>query len=272
MSELSTADHRASPPRIDIPRDYNAAHELIERNLQAGRATKIAYIDDNGSYTYGDLAQRVNRCSNALLGLGIEAEHRVLLCMLDTIDFPTAFLGSIKAGIVPIAANTLLTTADYEYMLRDSRARALIVSAPLLHVFAPLLGRLPQLKHVIVSGMATTNTPLADTIRSQTYSRGPPHRFAPAATTSDDMCFWLYSSGSTGAPKGTVHTHSSLITTAELYASPSSASARTMSFFRRRSSFCLRPRERTHVPAIRRRHHGVDGRATDACHRLRATY
>ena len=130
MVGLSTADQRVSPPRIDIPRDYNAAHDLIERNLQAGRASKVAYIDDRGSTTYAELAERVNRCSNALIGLGLEPEQRVLLCVLDTIDFPTAFLGSIKAGIVPIAANTLLTTADYEYMLRDSRAHALIVSVP----------------------------------------------------------------------------------------------------------------------------------------------
>ena len=113
MPGLSTADHRVSPPRIDIPRDYNAAHDLIERNLQAGRSDKSAYIDDNGGYTYGELAERVNRCANALISLGLEPEQRVLLCILDTIDFPTAFLGSIKAGIVPIAANTLLTTADY---------------------------------------------------------------------------------------------------------------------------------------------------------------
>jgi benzoate-CoA ligase len=218
MAGLSTADHRVSPPRIDIPRDYNAAHDLIERNLQAGRAAKTAYIDDSGSYTYRQLAERVNRCGNALVGLGLEAEQRLLLCVLDTIDFPTAFLGSIKAGIVPIAVNTLLTTADYEYMLRDSRAHALIVSAPLLPVFAPLLGKLPQLKHVIVCGASAGATGA-----HHSFSRlleDAPAGFAPAPTTSDDMCFWLYSSGSTGAPKGTVHAHSSLINTAELYAWP----------------------------------------------------
>src|SRR5438876_830725 len=91
MVGLSTADQRVSPPRIDIPRDYNAAHDLIERNLQAGRASKVAYIDDRGSTTYAELAERVNRCSNALIGLGLEPEQRVLLCVLDTIDFPTAF-------------------------------------------------------------------------------------------------------------------------------------------------------------------------------------
>jgi benzoate-CoA ligase len=220
MSGLSTADHRVSPPRIDIPRNYNAAHDLIERNLQAGRAAKVAYIDDHGSYTYGEFAQRVNRCGNALVGLGLEAEQRVLLCILDSIDFPTAFLGSIKAGIVPIAANTLLTTADYEYMLRDSRAHALIVSAPLLPVFAPLLGRLPQLKHVIVCGLAENKNAAGGHHSFSHLLAAAAEGFAPADTTCDDMCFWLYSSGSTGAPKGTVHAHSSLITTAELYAWP----------------------------------------------------
>jgi benzoate-CoA ligase len=215
MPSLSTADHRASPPRVDIPRDYNAAHDLIERNLAAGRAGKTVYIDDNGVYTYGDLAKRVNRCANALVGLGLQPEQRVLLCLHDSIDFPAAFLGSIKAGIVPVAGNTLLTAKDYEYMLRDSRARALIVSAPLVPTFAPLLGAVPDLKHVIVSGGEPgTHASFAKLLA------GAGTAFAPAETTCDDACFWLYSSGSTGAPKGTVHVHSSLIQTAELYAKP----------------------------------------------------
>jgi benzoate-CoA ligase len=218
MPALSTADHRARPPRIDIPRDYNAAHDLIERNLAAGRADKVAYIDDAGTYTYGELAARVNRCANALTALGIEPEQRVLLCHLDTIDFPSVFLGAIKAGIVPIATNTLLMTHDYDYMLRDSRARALIVSAPLLSTFAPLLDKHRRLAHVIVSGaqgeLASGHLSLSRLMAESSTS------FAPADTTRDDACFWLYSSGSTGAPKGTVHLHSSLVTTAELYARP----------------------------------------------------
>src|SRR5512143_2736094 len=88
MPGLSTADHRTIPPRVEIPREYNAAHDLLERNLRAGRAGKTAFIDDAGSYTYGDLAERVNRFANALTGLGVAREQRVLLCLLDTIDFP----------------------------------------------------------------------------------------------------------------------------------------------------------------------------------------
>ncbi len=215
MPELSSADHDASPPRVKIPRDYNAAYDLIQRNLQAGRGAKIAYIDDQGSYSYGDLAERVNRFGNVLAGIGLEAENRVLLCLLDTIDFPTAFLGSIQAGVVPIAANTLLTTADYDFMLGDSRAKALVVSEQLWPLFAPIVAKHRTLRHVIVSGTDGKGNPcLCDLIKGVS-----PH-FAPAPTTCDDICFWLYSSGSTGTPKGTVHLHSHLIQTAELYGRP----------------------------------------------------
>jgi benzoate-CoA ligase len=215
MPSLSKADQRTSPPQVEIARDYNAAHDLIERNLAAGRGAKVAYVDDSGSYTYADLAERVNRAANALVHLGLQPEQRVLLCLLDTIDFPSVFLGAIKAGIVPVAGNTLLTTKDYEYMLRDSRARALVVSAALLPAFAPLLGTLPHLRHVIVSGGdAGNHHALAKLMAAAGKS------FEAADTTRDDACFWLYSSGSTGAPKGTVHLQSSMILTAELYAKP----------------------------------------------------
>ena len=152
MAMPSNVDRTVSPPRITIPRDYNAAADLIDRNLHAGRAAKVAYHDDHASHTYGELAERVNRVANALVALGLQMEQRVLLCLHDTIDFPACFLGSIKAGVVPIAANTLLTTADYGYMLHDSRALVLIVSESLLPTFTTLLGTSPFLKHVIVSG------------------------------------------------------------------------------------------------------------------------
>ena len=214
MPSLSSADHSVSPPRITIPREYNAAHDLIERNLAAGRADKVAFIDDRGSYTYGDVDRRSSAFANVLRELGLEMEQRILLCLHDTIDFPSAFLGAIKAGVVPVAVNTLLTQADYEYMLADSRARVAVVSEGLLPLFQPLLGKLPFLRQILVSGSNTEAGSLAAALANASDKfEGPP-------TTSDDPCFWLYSSGSTGAPKGTVHVHSSLIQTAELYARP----------------------------------------------------
>jgi benzoate-CoA ligase len=152
MAQFSSADHRASPPSIDIPHDYNAAYDLIERNLCAGRGTKIAFHDTSGAHTYDELAERVNRFADAITVLGVEMEQLVLLCLHDTIDFPTAFLGAIKAGVVPVAVSALLTQGEYEHLLVDSRARVLFVSESLIPTFAPLLGKSPFLRHVIVSG------------------------------------------------------------------------------------------------------------------------
>lgn len=193
---------------------YNAAEDLIERNL-AARPDKVAYIDEHGSYSFAELAARVNRAANALTDLGLPAECRVMLCLLDTIDFPSVFLGAIKAGLVPIAVNTLLTSQDFDFMLRDSRAQALVVSHALLPSFNPILTGQPFLKHVVVSG-ADASPHLA----LEKLMAGALEQFSVAPTRPDDACFWLYSSGSTGTPKGVVHVQTSMIKTAELYAQP----------------------------------------------------
>jgi len=190
---------------MEFPRSFNAAEDLVEGNLIAGRAGKIAYIDDAGRCSFGELAERVNRMGNHLLSLGLRMEDRILIAMHDSIDWPVAFLGAIKAGIVPVAVNTLLTTKDYEFMLADSRAKALLVSEPLLPQFQPFIGKLLFLKHVITS-------PFKDLLNKSAKE------LSAAPSTSDDPCFWLYSSGSTGMPKGTVHVHASMRLTAELYA------------------------------------------------------
>ncbi len=202
-------------PQVSIPRDYNAAVDLIGRNLP-GRADKPAFIDDHETLTYGALAERVDRAANGFRRLGIEPESRILLVMLDTVDFPVAFLGAIKAGIVPVPVNTVLTTDDYRFMLADSRARALVVSDALYDRLAPAAAGLPMLRHVIVAGKKVPRGQLS----FRKLLAGVHARAEAAATSCDDACFWLYSSGSTGAPKGAVHLQSDLILTAELYAKP----------------------------------------------------
>jgi benzoate-CoA ligase len=215
VPELSSAEHSRSPPQVKIPRSYNAAHDLIERNLQAGRQGQVAFIDDRQAITFGELAKRVNRFASGLRSIGVEPEDRILLCMLDTIDWPTVFLGAIKAGVVPVCVNTLLTTADYDYMLRDSRAKALFVSRALFAAFDGLHASIPTLGRVVIS-----EAPLADGGDIGAILDHGEEECEPADTSADDPCFWLYSSGSTGLPKGTVHCHSSLIQTAELYGGP----------------------------------------------------
>ncbi|MCY7319591.1 MAG: benzoate-CoA ligase family protein [Ramlibacter sp.] len=211
--QTSRADHRATPPRVDIPRDYNAAHDLLERNR--GRASKVAFIDStNGAQlTFGQLAEQSHRFANALRGHGFAPESRILLAVLDTLEWPVVFLGCILAGVVPVAANTLLTAKDFEFMLRDSRAQGLVVSAPLWPSVRDIIGDIDSLETVIVAGAQgeAARTTVAELVRQAAATP------TVADTCSDDACFWLYSSGSTGTPKGTVHLHSHLVQTAELY-------------------------------------------------------
>lgn len=198
-----------------VPRDYNFAADVLARNLDAGRADKPAYVDGSRTLTYRQLADRVARFSTALRGLGIRREERVLLALTDTIDWPTAFLGCLKAGIVAVPVNTLLTEDDYRFMLTDSRAKALVVSEVLFPRFAEIVRQCPDLEHVIVSG----ENPHGYRLFEDVVGADEPDPYT-APTTCDDMAFWLYTSGSTGQPKGAVHVHASLKLTADLYGTP----------------------------------------------------
>jgi len=198
-----------------IPREYNFAADVLQRNLAAGRTNKPAFIDPRGSWSYAQLADRVDRFGAVLRSLGIRREERILICLLDTIDWPTAFLGAIKAGVVAVPVNTLMTENDYRFMLADSRARVVVVSEALYPKFAKLIPECPDIAHVIVSGVnAQGHKRFEDLIAD-----AKPEPFT-APTLRDDMCFWLYTSGSTGKPKGAVHIHADLPLTHDLYAGP----------------------------------------------------
>jgi benzoate-CoA ligase family protein len=237
---------------VEVPREYNAASHFIDRHVGEGRGGKLAYIDDRGSYRYAELVTRVNRAGNVLKRLGVEMEQRVLLCLSDGIDFVALFWGAIKIGAIPVPVNTLLTAADFDFMLRDSRAKVLAVSAPLHERFESVLGEQRFLRRVVVcsqnapsyeSGDAADGP--ASVVASETRSaagreaasidasRGAGEAsiasydalaavaaatLEAAPTVADDVALWLYSSGSTGRPKGVLHLHRSLVQTAALYA------------------------------------------------------
>jgi benzoate-CoA ligase len=215
VAELKAAEPNADGAVGAVPRDYNFAADVLQQNLDAGRAAKPAYIDARGTTTYSQLADRVARFGAALRALGVKREERVLLALLDTTDWPTAFLGCLKAGIIAVPVNTLLTEDDYRFMLADSRAKCLVVSDALYPKFEKVIEESPDLAHVIVSGgNAFGHRRLDDLLNA-----AKPELYT-APTTADDMAFWLYTSGSTGKPKGAVHVHASLKLTADLYGTP----------------------------------------------------
>ncbi|MDQ2736003.1 MAG: benzoate-CoA ligase family protein, partial [Pseudomonadota bacterium] len=196
------------------PAVFNLAAHLFATN--AGRSGKLAYLDDRGLLSYGELEQQARRFATALLAAGVRREERVLLVMLDCNEWPVSFLGCLYAGIAPVCVNTLLTADDYAFMLQHSRAQAALVSASLLPTLKTALAKAAnEVKTVVVA--QAQGAPAEGTIAFESLIADRAPLAEPAPTHRDDPAFWLYSSGSTGKPKGTVHTHANAWWTVELY-------------------------------------------------------
>jgi 4-hydroxybenzoate-CoA ligase len=197
---------------MEFPRDYNAATDFIDRHVAAGRGDHAAFIDHQRTITYSGLAAESRKAADMLTrGLGLRREDRVALLLLDTVDYPVLFWGAIRAGVVPVLLNTLLAPPQYRYMLADSRARVLVVSAQLLPAVESILADTAIDKVVVAGGEAGAHLALPALLEAANGD------FTTAPTVGDEVAFWLYSSGSTGDPKGAMHIHSSLMQTALTY-------------------------------------------------------
>lgn len=195
---------------MHYPRQYNAVTDLLDKNVDQGRGDKPAFIDQDRKLSYRELQRQSCRVANFLGQLGIAQESRVAVLMHDTIDWPAVFLGSIRAGVVPVAINTLLGSEPYRYILEDSRAQVLFISPPLIDTVEPIIAALPFLKHIVVAGENDGRyLQLDSAIGDQS------DEFNTAPTCRDEVAFWLYSSGSTGTPKGVPHVHTSMMETAQ---------------------------------------------------------
>jgi benzoate-CoA ligase family protein len=197
----------------DIPAQFNAARFFVDRHVEEGRGSKVAFHYEDTALTYGELQELVNRTGHALLDLGVQREQRVLCLLLDSPEFLAAFWGAIKIGAIPIPINTMMRSQDYLYFLDDSRAPVAIISEPLLAEAGPVLSQARYLKHVVVAGK-----PSARQIGFDQWVGKAPSRLDAVETSKDDAAFWLYSSGSTGRPKGAVHLQHDMVYCVDTYA------------------------------------------------------
>jgi len=195
--------------RIDFAPVFNVAVPFVDRHPSEGRGDKVAIRTDRETVTYAELVERVNRCGNALTGLGLGAGARLVMIVKDAPEFVCLFWGAIKAGIVPVPLNTLLRAPDYAYMIEDSGCAAVAYSPEYAAEVGPALeaaGHKPA-QVLLTEGDGALPALMA--------AAGTALEAAPAAAGDD--CFWLYSSGSTGRPKGAVHAHRDMVVTSQCY-------------------------------------------------------
>jgi benzoate-CoA ligase family protein len=210
LEDWVTVDRSNVPAKFQFADEFNCASVFIDRHLDEGRAAKAAIRTTDETVTYAQLAARVNRCGNALLEIGIEPGARLLLVVKDCPEFIYLVWGAIKAGIIPVPLNTLLTDHDYRFMIEDSECAAIVYSpeyAAAVTSAAEMSS--PRPAHVIAAAGAGSLSQLMDAAAPD---------LAAHPTGPDDDCLWLYSSGSTGNPKGVVHAHKDSAIVAQLYA------------------------------------------------------
>ena len=200
---------------LHLPDIYNAATTFVDENIAQGRGGKVAIYYQNRKITYQEVFENVNRTGNALKDLGIEIENRVLVILPDSPEFAYCFFGAIKIGAVAVPINPWMFAKDYEYLINDSRARAIVVHQSTLPEIEKIWHKTPYLKHILVVGKAQGKALPYETLIGQASDE-----LAAEKTTKDDVCFWGYTSGSTGNPKGAVHLQHDMITITDLFVKP----------------------------------------------------
>jgi 4-hydroxybenzoate-CoA ligase len=197
----------------------NAVDWFVDRHLRDGAGERVAFRDPWRDLTYAALQAATRKFAGALHKAGIQRERRIVLLLLDTVDFPIAFWGAIRAGVVPVPINTLLTPETVKFVLEDSRAEGVIVSAAVAEGLKAVLQDWSADRMVIISQPDGSDAApsLPGAVDFQAFLAGGDPGSPTVPAPADEVAFWLYSSGSTGTPKGVRHVHSSLRVTADTY-------------------------------------------------------
>jgi benzoate-CoA ligase len=208
---------------VSFAERFNMASYFLDDRIEEGRGDKVAVYFEDKRYTYSEVQSMSNQAGNALLGLGVEMEDRVLIVLPDSIQFVAAWFGIAKIGAVIAMVNTILPATDYEYYLEYTRAKVAIVHSSVMEKFAPAASHSPYLKHTVVVGWdGSSSRPgverSASLVSYERLTHGASDRLETAPTSRDDIAIWLFTSGSTGHPKAAVHLHHDLPYNTECYA------------------------------------------------------
>jgi benzoate-CoA ligase family protein len=195
---------------------FNAADHLVDRHLREGRGDRVAVVCADRTLTYTDLAEETRRVAAGLRALGVRPEERVMLCMADGVELLTGILAAMRLGAVPVPVSTMVTGTELGMVLADSRARLLCVSTEFASAAWTALGMAPEVEHVVVDGDFPPGASVSVHPWAELSGAEPDPR--PAYPTwADSPALWLYTSGTTGRPKGAMHRHASVRYVAECY-------------------------------------------------------
>jgi len=210
-----SVDRSNSPARLTFAETFNLCVPFLDRHIQEGRAAKVLARWPQREMTYGELYATVLRVGNGLRKLGIGPGDRVMLLLKDTPAFYQAFLATVRIGAVAVPVNTFLRAKDYAYILKDSEAKAVFASDGTFQELAKALAELGSTGPTIIADAVPPLPP--NWIALAGLITEAKEECAPASTSRNSPCFWLYSSGSTGSPKAAVHEHKDMIYTSEYF-------------------------------------------------------